>query len=236
MKRGALRRFGRDVVVGLIGFGVVFSLVYATGKAFEPPEPQAALAQPNVAYSIDLTKEAGSDPTLLEDLGAELVALEEPSAAIVDISGAIEERLVLQSADLGRFGSETLFDSETGEPNPDTEGPLDLNIKYSGGQAALSLILREATVGVPQTDNMDVILSVGPKSWFAHAGDCTLELLDMDWIVMSVPMPALVGGSPVVERVFPAFAGVVSCKDVTEVRSGEIASFSAVFTFGPHDA
>lgn len=230
MKRGAFRRFGRDVVVGLIGFGVVFSLVYATGKAFEPPEPQAALAQPNVAYDIDLAEEAGSDPTLLEDLGAELVALEEPSAAIVDISGAIEERLVLQSADLG------LFSSETGEPNPDPESPLDLNIKYSGGQAALSLILRDTSVGVPQTDNMDVILSVGPKSWFAHAGDCTLELLDMDWIVMSVPMPALVGGGPVVERLSPAFAGVVSCKDVTEVRSGEIASFSAVFTFGPHEA
>lgn len=140
---------------------------------------------------------------MLEDLGAGLAALENPAAAIVAVSGAIEERLVLPSAQLRDFG--TPYDVETGEPNLQAEGPLDLSIKYSGGQAALSLVLSDTSVGVPQTDNMR-FFSVGSKSWFAHAGDCTLELVDFDWIVLG-------------ELLFPAFAGVASCENVTELRT-----------------
>lgn len=231
VKRGVLRPLGRDALMGLIGFGVFFTLVYAAGMALVPPKPGAALAQPDVAVGIDLTEGPGSDPNLLEDLGAELAALEQPSAAIVSVSGVVEERLVLESAELGIYNWPTLPD--TGELNPDAEGPHDLNIKYSGGQAVLSLILRDTWVGEPQTDNMDVILSLGPKSWFTHAGDCTLELVDADWIVTSVVVPGWPGGGPVGEIITPAFTGVVSCHHVAEVRSGDIASFSAVFSFLP---
>lgn len=234
VNRGAARRLGRDVLTGLIGFGAVFVLVYSVGKAVEPADPRAALAGDNVAIGIGLTEEPGTDPNLLEDLGAQLAGLDEPVAAIVAVSGALEERLVFNDARLRGWGvSDALHDPETGKPNLDPEGPVNLSIKYSGRSGGLALALTEVSVGEPKTDRMDVILNIGPKSWYTHAGDCTLELVSFDWIVKSVAVPVQPGHSPVIETLSPAFAGVVSCDEVAEVRSDEIASFSAVFTFAP---
>jgi hypothetical protein len=107
----------RDLLVAVIGFGVVFAVVYMMGRAFLPSSDRAGL----VAQGAD------SEHVLLDELRADLT--DRVDTAVIEMSGAMAGRSVLSHADSPFLWVPQGTPPEEHRPG----GPVDLDVRYAGG-------------------------------------------------------------------------------------------------------
>jgi len=200
--------FRRDRVLsqllgGLITFSLILAATFVTGRVFLP-STESALG--------DITGTLVTTTTQL-DPRRTLDDLPYPAAAVV-ISGAIEDRLILdrvvREATIGRG------------PDPSSN---DIEIRYTDGGSTLTLIVRGVTIGVAHTEPFTVILTTAGQTFSAHPGDCNL-LIDRFEYTSLPPTPPLT-----TSRLVATFAGQLTCTNVLELRTRAAASFFAAFDY-----
>ncbi|MEX2419417.1 MAG: hypothetical protein WD652_03470, partial [Acidimicrobiia bacterium] len=186
---------------------LVFAVGYTTGRALVPtfgPRLEAVVA------------DFGSEPGLLAGLSAELDSVAVP-AAIIEISGSVEGRFVLDVADV------PLAFESLGSEGPDygPNMPVDLDARYSARGVTLALVADQVAAGMPRTEAITVAVSVDGRSFSARPGDCTLELATSGYD------PEKSGSGFFIY--WQVFTGHVICTDIADIRGGEPISFTAVF-------
>ena len=200
-------------MVALIGFAVVFSVVYAFGRLFIPSFGPSQLAGV-LATQGEASQSAGS--RLLHDLHADLLTLP-GSAAVVEVSGVISQRFVLVNLDS--------FGLLLGEGLPTVDSPIDLKLSLSGQGATLSIVSKGVVLGGPQrVARMTVVFSTGGMTFYPLADNCVLELLESALLIRAV------GDG---QMWLADYLGQVSCSDVPEIRSGQLIDFTAVYRYVP---
>ncbi|MGH8875064.1 MAG: hypothetical protein ACRDVM_07420 [Acidimicrobiia bacterium] len=144
------------------------------------------------------------------------------SAAIVVASGGLEGRFLLDRPTSASFG-----DAQDG-----TATAIDLGNSLEGaGFAKLAVTAQGAAEGaVLEADAVDVTFSLSGKTFFTDPGDRTMELLELDYVVTrpSALLTAPPAGVPI-----PAYAGLVICTDVKELRSDLHVTITALFQYRP---
>ncbi|HAX82294.1 MAG TPA: hypothetical protein DCY40_07000 [Actinobacteria bacterium] len=190
---GVWQRVGQDLTAALIAVGLVLLTTYGASRVLIPAAP-----------SPDDTEQttSGRDPV------AEVEALPE-SAAVIDASGFVEERLVLYY-----FVRSFQWSRPDGSSN-------DVDVKYQGSGAELTVLVRGITVGVPRTDRMTIVLTLDGKTFNAHPGDCTLIFTRFEYFASHADPTRLV----------PSFAAELQCSDLSALRSGETLSLIAAFDY-----
>lgn len=193
----------QDLLVAVVALWLIFSVVYTFGRLFLPTHSVLRfLATSDVAPP-------GSHDSLLLELRADLLALHSPGAitqagAIAQVSGAVEDRLLLDQVDGMSAGGG--FEGE----------PIHLSVTYRGNHGVVLVSATDVAVGVPTSGRVTATLSTDGKTFIAHEGECVLELTRFE----SEP------GHPI-----PRFDGQMSCTDVSELRTDATASFTVVFDF-----
>ena len=194
-----------DLRVAVIGFGVVFAVVYAMGRVFLP-SIGATIAH------LDLP--ADDSPVL--DLRLHLATLH-PPAAVLDATGALEGRFALDR---------TVFVSPFGRPerivNIGIDVPVDIDVKFSGGGVVLTLVAEQVAVGEPRLDRMTVVLTVEERTFSAKPGNCAIDLSKSGVLTRNTGLGRAIS---------PSYSGQVTCSDVAELRTGTLISFTAVFEY-----
>ena len=188
----------QDLLVAVVGFWLIFSVAFTFGRLFVPTHSALRfLATSDVAP-------AGSHDSLLLELRADLLALRR-SGAIAQVSGAVEERLVLDQVDRFSGGG---FEGE----------PIHLLVTYRGNHGVVLLGATDAAVGVPMSERVTATLTTDGKTFIARQGECVLELTRFE-------------SDPVFP--IPRVSGQMSCTEVSELRTDASASFTVVFEFEP---
>jgi hypothetical protein len=199
---GMARRVGRDVLVAGVGFWVVLSVVYAFGRHFLPSNDVIA------ALATSVQVDQVGNESMLFDLRADLLAVGSSAesgrrgAAVVQVSGAVEDRLLLDQVD------RTSASLEEG-------GPIQLSATYRGARGVLLVAASGLTVGVSTSEQVSVTLTADGKTFIGTDGACVMELSRFEsnssrgW----------------------EWTGHVTCTDVPEIRSDATASFTAVFEY-----
>jgi hypothetical protein len=201
---GIATRVRRDLLVAVGGFLVVFSVVYTLGRYFIPSDE---------LVSVLATADQGDDGGLLLDLQLDLLeggyATEPGSrgAAVAQVSGAVEARLLLDDVD--RFSASPSEDGES----------IQFSVTFSGAHGLLQLSAVGAAVGVPTSERVNATLTTDGKTFFGKDGACVLVLDRFE-------------ADPDAPRGWE-WAGHVTCTDVPEVRSDGTASFTVVFEVVP---
>jgi len=197
MSKRRLGSVGRDLLVAVAGFGLILSVVYTFGRLFIPSDG---------FLSVLATAEVPQDgeSSLLLDLRADLLALD-ASAAVVEVSGAVDDRLLLDHVDRFSAGG---FEGES----------IHLSVTYRGDRGVLLLAGSDLVVGVPASAGVTATLTTEGKTFIAKDGECVSELSRFE------SDPAL----PI-----PRFSGELVCTDVPELRTEATASFVVVFEFEP---
>lgn len=200
-------RVGRDVLAAAVTFALVLSVVYTAGRVALVPMSHWEL--------LALAEGVESDPGLSGFFG-ELDSVAAP-AAVIEISGSVEGRFVLDHADV-----ELQFESLRSEdPDYGPNMPVVLDARYSASGVMLTLIADQVDAGQPRTEGMTIAVSVDGRSFNARPGDCTLELSTSGYD----PEKSHSGFM----MFWPVFRGHVICIDVPDLRGGEPISFTAVF-------
>ncbi|MEX0825396.1 MAG: hypothetical protein WD184_01360 [Acidimicrobiia bacterium] len=199
---GLAKQVREDLLVAVIGFLVVFSAVYTIGRHFIPSdELVSALA----AADQD-------DGGLLLDLHLDLVeggystTSGSQGAAVAQVSGVVEDRLVL---DVSGYSASPSEDGDS----------INVSATFSGDQGLLQLSAVGAVVGVPTSERVSATLTIDGKTFFGNDGACVLELAQFE-------------ADPDAPRGWE-WAGHVTCTDVPEIRSDGTASFTVVFEVWP---
>jgi hypothetical protein len=223
---GTKRSRGGDLLAALITFSLVFGVTYIAGRAFMPSfrsgiaglvAEAANGARPPSEAAPD---SADSDSILLADLRVDLTSLGAP--AVIDVAGAIDGRYVLEHAD-----APVVWVPLRGEaPEPGEGFPIDVDIRFSAADTTLTVVADQAEAGVPRSERLTVVLTTAGRSFVAHPGECSLELLRSGYSTQSNPY--------VGEIIVAFFTGQVLCRDVGDIRSGETVSFTAVFDYEAH--
>lgn len=198
---------GRDLLAAAATFGLVFAVGYTTGRALVPtfgPRLETVVA------------DFGSEPGLLAGLSAELDSVAVP-AAIIEISGSVEGRFVLDHADVP-----IVFES-LGSEGPDygPNMPVDIDARYSATGVTFTLIADQVAAGLARAEGMTVAVSVDGRSFSARPGDCTLELSTSGYDPEEARSGFFI--------YWQAFTGHIICTDIADIRGGEPISFTAVF-------
>lgn len=206
---------GRDLGVALIGFGIMFSLVYMVGQ----------LLLPSSGSSLDRLVAQGeeSKSSLIDDLSVELAAVTDP-AALISYTGAVEGRHVLDVVTVPYVWVPVGPELDAYAP----DGPVDIHVSYSRGGMTLSVVADQAVAGSPRAAGMTIVFTVDGRSFTAKSGDCALELSRSGYTLDLTPT-----GAAGLVLATPYFAGHVSCEDVADIRSGDTISFSVVFRYEP---
>jgi hypothetical protein len=208
------RAIRQDLSAALIGFGVVFTIVFVVGRMFLPSS--------GLGIAQVVAQGADQQTSLLEELGLELAGLNE-DGAVIEWSGAIAGRSVLDHLTIP---FEWVPTEETGDYRPD--GPVDMSARFSRGGGTLSVIAGQAVAGQVRTEALTILLTIDGQSFTSKAGDCTLELSRAGYNVDLTPT-----GAAGLVIATPYFTGHVTCEDVTDIRSGDTVSFTAVFKYEP---
>jgi len=215
-----MRRAAGDVGVALIGFVVMLGVSYTLGRAIVPAYPQAL-------GDIDLsptTVEADDDrPLTLEEMLTDVAEDDVPTMAFLQSEGALVGRFHLNLEDYREWQDEGV-----------EEGPsLDLDMKYYSGfdgeEPSFTITARGLEIGVPRTERYTVIVSSGARTFLAKPGQCTIELLRLDFTTL----PPAFGSSSSDDRTMPVFLGQAACEDVPELRGDGTISFTVVFDYDP---
>ena len=204
-------RLRRDLLVALMGFGVVFALVYVMGRAFLPSSDLTE----SVAQSAD------TEHVLLDELRADLA--DRVDTAVIEVSGAMAGRSVLSHADSPFLWVPQGTPPEEHRPG----GPVDLDVRYAGGGVTLAIKADQMEEGQARSERLTIVLNMGRRSFNAHPGECTLELTRSGSVLDPTPT-----GAVGLLLAWPYFAGHMTCREIADIRSGDTVSFTAVFTYG----
>lgn len=207
---GAARRVAGDVLAAFVAFLIVFAVAYVVGRAAMPVF-RLALGDIELVSAGD----GGAGEVSVVALRADLAPFERP-VALLQASGAVEGRVLL---DRGEARGENRF---PGDLQEGSEALIDVNVRFSGPDAVLTLIADQMPVGEPRSEGMTVVLTVGVQTFNAPRGACTLELIESGYRILSRPWGQLLT---------PYFAGHLACGEVAELRSGTPVSFVAVFDY-----
>jgi hypothetical protein len=212
MTSGVSRPAGwrRDLLFGLVAFLVVFATVYIVGRAAMPVF-RSALGDIELADAGD----GGAGEVSVVALRADLAPFERP-VALLQASGAVDGRVLLGHGE-AQGGFFLPDDFEEG-----SVVPVDVNVRFSGSGAVLTLIADQMPVDEPRSEGMTVVLTSGGQTFNAARGACTLELIDSGYSILSRPWGQVLT---------PHFAGHLACGEVSELRSGNLVSFVAVFDY-----
>jgi hypothetical protein len=194
----------QDLLVAVVGFWLIFSVVYSLGRVFVP-----TFDLPSMASALAGGEAPGEGSEVLPSLRAELLALQH-SGVIVRFSGAAEGQALLDQVDSFSVSWPPLAAAEV-------EDPIRLKIGYRGGNDRLTVLAKDVTLGVITEDGATAILTTEGMTFVAHEGDCTFELTRLE-------IPSEIPG-------VPSFSGEITCNDITEVRSAVTVSFVAVFRY-----
>ena len=185
---GSIRRGGRDLLAGVLAIGLVISVTYLAGRVSLPPSDNTQSSQ-TTSGALDPAAEVAARPEVL---------------AVIDASGAVEGRLLL----------DRIVWNAHMHSGPDGSSD-DIDIKYEGPEARLRLVAREITVGVARTDRITLILTYDGKAFLAHPGDCVLMISRFEYLRF--------------ERILTAsFAAELTCNEIADMRSDDTLSFTAV--------
>ncbi|MEX1208380.1 MAG: hypothetical protein WEE36_07215 [Acidimicrobiia bacterium] len=207
---GAGRRLGRDVSAAIVAFLVVFAVGYVAGRVAMPVF-RSALGE----IELPSAGEGGAGEVSVVAMRADLAPFERP-VALLQASGAVDGRVLLDHGET-QGGFFLRDDFEEG-----SVVPIDVNVRFSGSGAVLTLIADQMPVDEPRSEGMTVVLTSGGQTFNAARGACTLELIDSGYKVVSRPWG---------ELLTPHFAGHLACGEVAELRSGSLVSFVAVFDY-----
>lgn len=157
---GLARRVQEDLLVAVIGFLVVFSVVYTVGRHFIPSDELvsvlAAADQGDGGLLLDLVE--GGYPTAPGSQGA----------AVAELSGVVEGRLLLDHVD--RYSASLSEDGQS----------IHVSVTFSGAQGLLQLSAVGAAVGVPTSERVNATLTTDGKTFFGKDGVCVLELTQFE--------------------------------------------------------
>ncbi len=187
---GSIRRGGRDLLAGALAIGLVISATYLAGRVFLPP-PDNTQANETTSRALDPAAEVAARPEVL---------------AVIDASGAVEGRLLLDR---------TVPNAQI-HSGPDGSSD-DIDIKYEGAGATLRLLAPAITVGVARTDRITLIVTYEGKTFNAHPGDCVLMISRFEYLHSA--------GFP---RLTASFVAELTCTEIADIRSGDTLSFTAV--------
>lgn len=201
----------RDLGVGLIGFALILAVSHTVGRAMVPSFPQAL---GNI--EIPRVGDGGSSEVSVVSLRADLAPLERP-VALLQASGAVDGRLLLDRGE-SQGGIFLPEDYEEG----DELLLVDVNVRFSGSGSALTVVADQMPTDQPRSEGMTVVLTSGQQTFTAGRGACTLELVESGYTVLSRPWGQVL---------VPHFAGSLVCDEVSELRSGDLVSFIAVFDY-----
>jgi hypothetical protein len=206
---------GRDLRAALVGFGIVFLLIYAVGQFLLPSS--------GLSFAEVVAQGEQSEASLLIDLGAELGSFTDPAAAI-EWSGALNGRSVLDHVTVP-------YVYVPMGPELDTyvsDGPVDMHVAYSSGGTTLSVVADEAMAGSPRTTGMTISFTIDGRSFTSTSGDCSLHLSRSGWTLDLTPT-----GAAGLVLATPHFTGHVTCEGAKDIRSSDTISFTAVFRYEP---
>jgi hypothetical protein len=159
--------------------------------------------------------DAGAGELSVVALRADLAPFERP-VALLQASGAVDGRVLL---DRGETQGGFFLPEDFEEGNV---VPIDVNVRFSGSGAVLTLIADQMPVDEPRSEGMTVVLTSDGQTFTAARGACTLELIDSGYTILSRPWG---------QMLTPHFAGHLACGEVSELRSGVLVSFVAVFDY-----
>ena len=210
----------RDLGFALLFFVTVFAISYVAGRAFLPLEVEV-LAQGGDQPQADepVTESIELGPSSLAALYEETDEFHHVGA-VAEVAGTVNGRFVLD-----RFEWDEWIDH--GVP----EGPLlDLDATYLGEGATVRISARQMEEGVPRTDGLTVILNADGKAFNAQPGDCSLELVSLEF----VELPGRLGMTGLPERRnMPRYTGEILCNGVADLRGEGSVSFALVFVYDP---
>jgi hypothetical protein len=106
----------------------------------------------------------------------------------------------------------------TGHPDGTSN---DIDVKYHGAGAELTLLVNGLTVNGPRTDRMTIVFTIAGMTFSAHSGDCTLTLTRFEYLASHVEPSRLV----------PSFAGTLSCSGIADIRSGDELALNGAFDY-----
>lgn len=206
----------RDLGLAVVVFGLVFAVSYVSGRSFIPIEVEV-LAQGDEPPIAEAS--ATIDASRLPELHSRLDSIAHP-ASVAEVVGAVEGRFVIDHFEWDEW-------IDHGVP----EGPpFDLEVGYTGEGATLRISARGLHEGVPSTERMTVILNAAGMAFSAQPGECTLELVSLEYIVLPGRL-GMTGLPP--ERNMPKYTGQILCQDVADLRDGGTVSFAIVFDYDP---
>ncbi len=186
---GSIQRGGRDLLVGALAIGLVISATYLAGRVSLPP-PDNTQANETTSRALDPAAEVAARPEVL---------------AVIDASGAVEGRLLLDR---------TVPNAQI-QSWPDGSSD-DIDIKYEGPEATLRLLARGITVGVARTDRITLILTYDGKTFNAHPGDCVLMISRFEYLRFEGMLTA-------------SFVAELTCTEIAQLGGGsDTLSFTAV--------
>jgi hypothetical protein len=111
----------------------------------------------------------------------------------------------------------------------DNDGPIDLTLGFEGDGVALTLVAREAAPGRVVSERSSIILSFGGDQYSAHAGECTVELLELTFHQMPGRVFAIRNQIVTV----PGFVGWIECVDVPGRDGVATLTFRGAFAYDP---
>lgn len=177
-RRGAV---ATDLLVGLIGFSLVFSVAFIAGRYFLPSPGLdiAAPVQPIPPDDASATQPA--EP--IEALRLEVAAME-GSGGIVSFSGVLEARAVLDRVEDLNEQCIGCYPDEPSGVETDL-GVTDMKLRYSSRDgASLTMLVDFIEVGVPRSEGgMTIAVAIAGMQFSVKPGQCTLEILRSEHLV-----------------------------------------------------
>ncbi|HSM02614.1 MAG TPA: hypothetical protein VK960_09295 [Acidimicrobiia bacterium] len=218
-----MRGWRRDALIAVLGFAVVFALVFLAGRAFLPGAGvDLAAAIPPVS-AADMESAEEPDPeAILQSLHARRATIEGSSGAVLLATGTVEGEYILPNTEiLGDFcpgcGSGVFGQTIRVERGL----PMDINARFGGEHVSLRIIADHVEVGTPRTGDMTIVVNSDLLSFTAEPDQCTLELLESSHAVR----PASFGDFYFIR----SFVGQIQCTDLAEIRGGGSVSVMSAF-------
>ena len=194
----------------IVAFVIVFAVGYIGGRAAMPAFRAAA-------GDIPLQEVDSSGEVSIVALRADLVSAVDGAGALMAASGAVEGRFLLDRVESLVNG---LF-----LPSDDEPEAIDLHVRLTGDDAALTIKADQIGRGESRTDGMTVVMTSDGSMFNPTPGMCTLSLDDFGFTTIQRPWG---------KASIPWYVGTLTCVEVPELRTDQTVSFTAVFESRSH--